>query len=251
MTPRYDAAGVFKARENVMLAELLDRPPAHPTAVGDHAELHWRRMLREFLPSRYCIGSGFAISLDGDCSDQLDIVIYDEQYTPTLRAGQDGAVQVLAAESVYAVFEVKPELSKQTVEYAAEKLASVRRLNRTSTSIRSNVGTTAGEAPKPIIGGLLALDTSWTPGFGTAFSTSVGDQAGGPGRLDIGCALRAGAWVTPFEQGWETTRICEQDGTLVFFATSLFDLLRRLGTVTAIDIEAWQRAAGVATRAPS
>ena len=249
MPDTYDVTTVFRQREEKLRAELLDRPPEHPTAVGDHAELHWKRMLREFLPNRYCVGTGFAISLDGQCSDQFDIIVYDEQYTPTLRTGADGTAEAIAAESVYAVFEVKPKLNKQTAEYASDKLASVRRLHRTTTSIRSNIGTTEGEPPKPIIGGLLTMDSGWNPSFGSPFSNAVGSRAGDNGRLDIGCALRAGAWVTPYEQQWEATRICEEDGTLVFFAMSLFDLLRRLGTVAAINIEAWLDAAGLHTHA--
>ncbi len=250
MPDRYEVTTIFRQREARLMAALLDRPPEHPTAIGDNAELHWKRMLREFLPNRYSVGTGFAVSLDGQCSDQLDIIIYDDQYTPTLRTGADGEAETIAAESVYAVFEVKPELNKENAQYASNKLESVRRLRRTTTDIRSNIGTTEGEPPKPIIGGLLTLDSGWNPGFGRPFSEAVGSRAGDDGRLDIGCALKVGSWATPVEQQWETTRICEESGTLVFFAMSLFDQLRRLGTVAAVDIEAWLDAAGVATRVP-
>lgn len=52
----------------------------HPTEVGDNAELRWIEMLGGFLPKRYAVAKAFVIDVNGMTSDQLDVVIYDQQY---------------------------------------------------------------------------------------------------------------------------------------------------------------------------
>lgn len=73
------------------------------------------------------------IDSDGNTSDQIDVVIYDNWYTPFIFT-QNG-FHYIPAEGVYAVFEVKPNISKEYIKYAGNKIASVRQLKRTSTSM--------------------------------------------------------------------------------------------------------------------
>ncbi len=66
------------------------------------------------------------IDSTGTTSDQIDLVVYDRQYTPLLynQAGQ----MYVPAEAVYAVAEVKQTLSKDHIAYAGAKGESVRKL---------------------------------------------------------------------------------------------------------------------------
>lgn len=105
----------------------------HTTTLGDTCELKWIDWLKKYLPERYCIDKAFIIDSKGNLSQQIDVVIYDRQYTPFIF--NDGGAIYVPAESVYAVFEVKQTLNKENLEYAAEKAESVRNLHRTSTSI--------------------------------------------------------------------------------------------------------------------
>ena len=241
MPDHFDIAHAFTSRQAELLAALGNKPPAHSGSVGTDTELKWRDMLRAFLPSRYEVGNGFAVSVDGECSDQIDILIYDRQYTPVLWRNAD--LVTVPAESVYGVFEIKPSMNKANVDYAAEKLESVRKLRRTSAEITSNMGVTAPREPKPILGGLLAAGSDWTPFLGDPLFNALSSRVGTSGRLDLGCALNAGAWSIPGD--WESAQFRSGDHSLIFFAMKLFELLRPLGTVTAIDISAWLETAGV------
>ena len=60
------------------------------------------------------------------------------------------------AESVYAVFEIKPTFSRQWLRDAGEKAASVRALRRTSVPVIAGGGRRSPIRPRPILAGLLA-----------------------------------------------------------------------------------------------
>src|SRR6266540_7086056 len=102
----------------------------HPVSKGDSSEADWLNALRDHLPHRYQASKAFVIDSMGRKSEQIDIVIYDRQYTPILYNKNDQ--RLIPAESVYAVFEVRPTLNRKNILYAGKKAASVRRLFRTS-----------------------------------------------------------------------------------------------------------------------
>lgn len=56
----------------------------------------------------------------GNQSEQIDLVIYDAQYSYLVFT--QGNRKLIPAESVYAVFEVKQELNKAYIEYAGNGL---------------------------------------------------------------------------------------------------------------------------------
>jgi hypothetical protein len=111
----------------------------HPDAKGDVGEVNWHAVLDGrhdrggFLPGRYAVSSAFVLDADGETSDQIDLVIHDAHFCPLLfeHAGH----RYVPSESVYAVVEVKPELNRDYVLYAAKKTASVRAIRRTSVPI--------------------------------------------------------------------------------------------------------------------
>lgn len=214
----------------------------HPTEKGDNAELNWADMLHGFLPNRYGVGKAFAVDVNGAQSEQLDVVIYDCQYSPLLFHYRDGLY--IPAESVYAVFEVKPEMNKANVEYAGAKIASVRRLERTSTRIPHAGGEYAPKAHAPIIGGILAVRSGWTPCFGTPFEGAV-LGADCDHRIDIGCVLDEGGFELVENEGGLAADCWSQDEGLAIFAMRLFRRLQQLGTVPAIDILRWANAATI------
>ena len=77
----------------------------HPGARGDASEEAWLALLKNHLPSRYQAEKGFVIDHSGACSDAIDIVIFDRQYTPLV---YNVAAQIfIPAEGVYAIIEVK------------------------------------------------------------------------------------------------------------------------------------------------
>ncbi len=89
-----------------------------------------------------------------DSTQQIDVVIHDRHCSPLLF--EVGGSFYIPAESVYAAIEVKQSIDKGNIEYAADKVASVRRLDRTSVPIPDVAGTYDPKEPHRIIGGLWA-----------------------------------------------------------------------------------------------
>ena len=214
----------------------------HAATKGDVCEADWVGMLSTHLPARYSVSKAFVVDSAGSISDQLDVVIYDRQYSPLLF--QHGTCLYIPAESVYAVFEVKQDLSRQHVLYAGEKIASVRRLHRTSYSISHAGGTFTPRPPIPILGGLLTTSSGWTPGLGDPFIEALTALPRGQ-ELDLCCALDAGAFETEWTAaGLGPVQASEAPRALVWFFLRLLARLQALGTVTAMDIGEYARHTG-------
>ena len=161
----------------------------HSTTKGNATEGVWLKLLQEYLPERYAAVSGHVVDSQGAFSDQIDIIVFDRQYSPFILKYEDQIV--VPAESVYAVFEAKQAISAEQVAYAQDKLTSVRRLHRTSLPIPHAGGIYPAKNPITIFGGLLTFESDWTPCFGEPIQTSLlKDQH--LGRLDIGCIAAHG-----------------------------------------------------------
>lgn len=222
-------------REMIAQLETARANIPHATIMGKVTEDSWLNLLKKHLPSRYMVSGGLVIDVDGNVSDQIDVIVFDRHYSPLVLKQED--VVYIPAESVYAVFEVKPEISKSTIEYAGKKARSVRRLRRTSVPIPYAAGTYDAKEPFAILGGILALKCSWTPPFGESFEKCVGNLAPDC-RLDLGCAIGHGSFLLryPNEQ-LGPIEYSANDTSLVFFVVRLLGLLQGMGTVSAIDFE--------------
>lgn len=228
----------------------------HPGSKGDESEADWAGMLRDFLPTRYQVSPVFAVDADGSVSHQIDLAVYDKQYSPQWFGAKSG-FSVVPVESVYAVFEVKPELDSATMKYAAEKVASVRRLRRTSATIKHAGGRfdAADPAEKHIIGGILATKTGWTTRESAL--EKVAEYLlplGQDGALDIGVGLDSVAFDrTPVPRPGDDSSIEDEarltfsrpDQELVHFSIRLFAQLQMLGTVLALDMTEYEKSLGL------
>lgn len=205
----------------------------HPGAKGTATEVHWAAMLTEHLPNRYAVKQGFVIDHQGRRSDQIDIILYDPHFSPLLF--EVGGICFVPAESVYAVFEVKQDISRSQLKYASEKIESVRRLERTSAPFLNGGHLMPGRKPPPIIGGFLALKSTWRPALGETFQRSVLEFEG-DGRVDLGCVLTQGAFETATDdEGVRSVNVSDPDVALISFFLSLLSALQRFGTVPAIN----------------
>ncbi len=242
MSNRVPMRDLFLQRQRVMHAQLtasrLTLP--HASAKGDATELHWTDMLQAYLPKRYNVRKAQVIDHTGHLSQQLDVVIFDGQYCPLLL--EDGDACYVPAESVYAVCEVKQELSKQEIEYAGKKAASVRALARTSAPIVHAGGTYPPKEPLPILAGLLTTESSWSPQFGAAFEAAL-DWLAAEDSMQFGCALGHGAWEAQrADGGGLVTSVSAGDTALISFFLALLASLQRMGTVPAIDLSEYAKA---------
>ena len=210
----------------------------HPTAKGDSTELDWVKALHDHLPQRYKVSKAFVIDSNGKKSDQIDVVIYDRQYTPLLYNKNDQIF--IPAESVYAVFEVRPTLNRKNVLYAGEKVASVRKLHRTSTAIAYAAGKYEPKPLFPIIGGILTYNSAWKPGIGKTL-ISILKKLDENSRLDLGCAVTVGAFDIKYNVDEIEITNSASKTALASFMFHLLAKLQSLATVAAIDYKAYNR----------
>jgi hypothetical protein len=232
-----DLGDVFLGLQKEMEAALRStrRNVRHPTAKGNISENSWRKLLATYLPERYRVAEAFVVDSRGDISEQLDLVIFDRQYSPFLLY-VDGACYI-PAESVYAVFEIKQDATKKQLEYAAKKAASVRRLKRTSISVPHAGGRFAPVKPKEIIAGFLALTGR------TKFCKELSEflkSLPKSGRLHLACILQRGSIALGTGKNRKVAvKTFPAEQALIQFFLALLSALQKVGTVPAMDIQAY------------
>ena len=254
-----DLRELFNGLQTQMLASLnVDRVfIEHPGSKGDATEQRWIDFLRTYLPDRYKVDKAIVIDSTGNVSEQMDIVIYDAIYTPFI-FNQDGFMYI-PAESVYAVFEVKQDV-KGYIDYAAQKVESVRRLKRTSVEMVNSGRRTSARPLTKIIGGILTTTSSYS---GTETVSKQLKELKGYQTLDLGCLCDTGSFHVDYketrpdgidqtknefiEQVYESREVNEiifsdKKVSLFTFFLQLVSYLKSIGTVPAIDINAYLNA---------
>jgi hypothetical protein len=202
--------------------------------LGAAAEQGWLTLLNDYLPARYHADSAFVVDHRGDLSLQLDVVIYDRQYSPML-FHQDRVLYV-PAESVYAVFDSKHELTSRTLREAGEKAASVRRLKRTSVPVKFVAGTYKRKPLFDIIAGVLSRESSWAAGIGETLLHDL-NRLEPENMLQLGCAMRHGSFEATRTRRGVKLETSTPENALIFFFVRLLHQLQQLGTVPAIDLK--------------
>ena len=173
----------------------------HPGSKGDSLENAWIEWLRSYLPNRYSVDKAIIIDYLGNTSHQIDVVIYDNYFTPFIFT-QNG-FHYVPAEGVYAVFEVKPDIkgsvkgSGNYITYAGEKIESVRRLTRTSTSM-INSGTPVARRPlTKILGGILATTNTYDNSNNKTIERHIKSLENLQG-IDLGCVVDYGSFFVDY-----------------------------------------------------
>ncbi len=207
----------------------------HAPTIGDVSENKWKKLLQNYLPKRYNVDKAFVIDAEGNKSDQIDLVIYDRLYSPFLFC-EDGNL-LIPAESVYAMFEVKQELNNKNLIYANKKAMSVKRLHRTSTSIHHAGGIFTPKKLFPILAGILTTCSSWKeikPNLHTYLKKNKKQS------LDIGCVLSTLSFDV-INSKKTSVEYSSGDDVLIFFFLRLIKKLQFMGTVSAIDVSAYEK----------
>lgn len=234
---------LYSCTQEKMKADLQSSRRAfdHNPTKGEATEVNWIDWMRQYLPKRYCVDKAFVIDCDNHVSDQIDLVIYDQQYShPVFVMGDN---KYVTAESVYAVFEIKQIIDKAYMEYAGEKIKSVRELKRTSVSIVSANGQAAPKPLHRIVSGILSLDSSWAEPI-TDNVVKYMKERSVEERIDLVCCMEKGsfsAFYNPDETTISITR-SQNNESLVFFFLELLKKLQAIGTVPAIDISEYEKA---------
>ncbi|WP_159523003.1 DUF6602 domain-containing protein [Sunxiuqinia indica] len=254
---------LFKGLQKQMVSQMETNRESiqHPGTKGDSFEDIWIVWLRKYLPSRYCVDKAIVIDSKSQTSDQIDLVIYDQTYTPFV-FNQNG-VKYIPAEGVYAVFEVKPELSKKYILYAGDKVESVRKLERTSASIIDRGRKHPPRSLTQILGGILALETTTEDSTIEKHIKSLK----GLKSLEIGCAVNHKSFTVDYKSTDTSTEALDlldnnqklwdyyanrslnsvefsfkYNSLVTFFLQLTRYLQQSIGTVAAIDLSEYANA---------
>lgn len=221
----------FSAEQEVLRIKLKlsSTSITHDGVMGDVNEQHFITFLRRYLPKRYAVDSAVVIDSNGATSDQIDIVIFDNQFTPTLLDQHNH--RFIPAEAVYGVIEVKPTINKSYLKYAASKAASVRKLERTSVAINHAGGEFPPKPLFPIVSGIIAANVEWAEGFQSKAFIENYEALSGEEIIDCGLSLSGCC----FDNYGGDLNIGPNVNSLAYFLFRLLEKLQSLGTVPAID----------------
>ena len=261
-----DLTAMFSGLQQQMVSQLSTNKDFifHPGSKGDSLENAWIEWLRTYLPSRYSVDKAIVIDSVGKTSHQIDIVIYDNWFTPFMFS-QNG-FHYIPAEGVYAVFEVKPDVKgscegKSYLEYSGEKIESVRALKRTSTNMISSGKRCDPRPLTKIIGGFLASTNSFTHKNNDSIEKKLKILTGMKG-IDIGCIADYGSFYVSYEgeediaskdfdkrySDYYTNRKLREIvfsnseiSVISFFLQLTRYLQQAIGTIQAIDLNAYSK----------
>ena len=198
----------------------------HPVGNGDNSESGWKEFLNKILPKKYGVDNGYVIDYEGNISDQIDIIIYDNLYSPYIMSSGSG-VKYIPAEAVYAIVEVKPTMTK---------VESVKKLKRTRRGV-----TVAGiRRPKPkltnILGILLTKESNITK------DETIKNYLEEYTNINLLCALdKYTIFCDRSSSTFEIEKINEDEALLGLYFY-LNNELYELGTVAGIDIREYANA---------
>ena len=237
MNNNFSLKTLYSALQEEMIAKAnFSSVLNHPTDKGDNTEDNWISWFSEYLPKRYKAAKATVIDSNGAISDQIDVVLYDAQYS-YLAFNNNGTLYI-PAESVYAVFEVKQGLTKEHMVYAGVKAESVRSLHRTSAPIPYANGVYKPKEPHRILAGVLTTSSGWTSLFGEPFKSCLANYSELQ-QVDCGCVLKSGSFFFDYEQSLLYTSKAEE--SLVHFFLQLLIKLQGMGTVPAIDLNDYKK----------
>jgi hypothetical protein len=268
MSDKINLRKLFGGLQAQMIAQLNTNREfiEHPGSKGDSLENTWIEWLRTYLPNRYCVDKAIVIDSKGQLSHQIDLVIYDQTYTPFVF--KQNGIFYIPAEGVYAVFEVKPDLDKGNIIYAGDKIESVRKLLRTSTKIIDRGRPFNPRALTKILGGILTIETEIKEPTIEKHLKSLK----GLNSIDIGCAVKDKSFyvnynkddsifnlekdvnlslkehndlITKFYENRNVKNIefSKKNNSLVTFFLQLTRYLQQsIGTVAAIDLSEYAKA---------
>jgi len=226
---KVDLKQLFSGLQKQMSAQLNTNREFiyHPGSKGDALENAWIEWLSKYLPNRYCVDKAIVIDHEGNTSHQMDIVIYDNWFTPFI-FNQNGFCYI-PAEGVYAVFEVKPDIQgnvgdKSYIEYAGDKIESVRQLKREAASF---INGGIKFAPRPltkIVGGILCSTNTFTHKNNDTITGHI-QILDNLKSIDMGCIADYGSFYVDYKPSTEISDV-GHDAYLEFYANRQFNKIK-------------------------
>lgn len=152
------------------------------TNLGDAREVLLRGFLDAVIPPHISVGRGEVWDSEGNRSGQLDVVLARDD-SPRLPLGDGKEVSAFIVEGVYAVVEVKSNLTTENLEDSLSKLRRVAQLK-----VLPSESVYVGKPLDRPIRAVFGFD-------GAMFDTLASTLASNPGIADIVTVLDRGTWV--------------------------------------------------------
>ncbi|NLL06124.1 MAG: hypothetical protein GX270_10160 [Clostridiaceae bacterium] len=100
---------------NRMMIEEMEIASKHDGLTGDHREQMWINLFRSIIPKKFSLSQGvIIIDSKGKVSNEVDIAVYDEQYTPYVF--QYNTLKFIPIEAVAVVIECKSKTIDEDIE---------------------------------------------------------------------------------------------------------------------------------------
>jgi hypothetical protein len=105
---------------------------SHHLSKGEALEEVVRGFLQRHLPEGLAVTHGEILDAVGKRSGQADVIVYDRHRTPKLYVSDEGGHQVVPAEGVLAVVEVKTSISASDIPGIIKHMQSVKELKKSA-----------------------------------------------------------------------------------------------------------------------
>jgi hypothetical protein len=190
------------AEEQLWLGFERARAKAHLVSRGTSREGALARFLESQLPAHFGVTTGEAVDAGERRSGQLDVVIYDRNVTAPLLAEASG--DLLPAESLLAVIEVKSMLSRAelaTCTKAAKAISRLRPYGKAFVASRKG-GLAADDGRHRCQYSIVAFEsdlshTGWAASEWERLTVEAAKAAVSPDRIDRVLVLDRGMLVPP------------------------------------------------------
>lgn len=139
----------------------------HRVSSGNYHEVILRTVLKNFLTKRYSVKTGFIYKDNAHISNQMDILIIDEN-TPAAYIFQEEDFVIVMPNAVVAAIEVKTTVNAGDFDTALENIASAKRLFDTPAQLRTIIFGYQGTEPS---------DTNLDNWFKRAEATKLKDNS--------------------------------------------------------------------------
>ena len=229
-----------------LIAKLEEcKPVEHSGTKGGSTEDIWIELFTNYLPKRFRIERGFVVDHKGQKSKQIDCVIFDGQFTPQIIPKKESLY--IPAEAVHAIFETKQTVNAKNLEDAAQKIESVRNLERTSYSYTGDGEQRGQKENFYIIGGLLASSAEYSGGLSNEKLLSNIRDAQSTAHLDFIFSAKDGFMDLMKSENFKGARrqyplrndrkpfIVDEKTAISYGLMRLLEELTWQGTVPAID----------------
>lgn len=136
----------------------------HPTMTGNSRESNIRDFVDRYTPDRFGVTEGKLVDLNGQTSDQLDLIVYDKWSAVPILDLKGGCI--LPVEAALVIVEVKSRFTSDKAEACLSNAASVFRLRPGASAwvSRRSQGQAAMPGEYRLLYSILAYTSSASPG---------------------------------------------------------------------------------------